>query len=144
MTFYTIIFLNLICFKVFIYQWVKQKGGERLEKVIVPLPPPPPPAATALIFLFKCSENTLIKHVSVCLKTCCYIFFCQALIGLVTFDLAGLLLRWKLFDHAAHLGGIIFGRYNNILMNVFKIPSLVYLCIVAEDYFATKKQNKYM
>lgn len=35
----------------------------------------------------------------------------KALIGLVTFDLAGLLFRWKLFDHAAHLGGIIFGSW---------------------------------
>lgn len=35
----------------------------------------------------------------------------KAFMGLVAFDLAGLLLRWKLFDHAAHLGGIIFGSW---------------------------------
>ncbi|CAB4001335.1 presenilins-associated rhomboid, mitochondrial, partial [Paramuricea clavata] len=35
----------------------------------------------------------------------------KALIGLVSFDMAGLLFRWKLFDHAAHLGGIAFGSW---------------------------------
>ncbi|XP_028407189.1 presenilins-associated rhomboid-like protein, mitochondrial isoform X2 [Dendronephthya gigantea] len=35
----------------------------------------------------------------------------KALIGLVSFDLAGLLFRWGLFDHAAHLGGVAFGSW---------------------------------
>ena len=33
----------------------------------------------------------------------------SALIGLVLFDTAGALFRWKLFDHVAHLGGVLFG-----------------------------------
>ncbi|CAD5233386.1 unnamed protein product [Bursaphelenchus xylophilus] len=35
----------------------------------------------------------------------------NAAYGLMAFDLAGLLLRFKLFDHAAHLGGSIFGLW---------------------------------
>ena len=33
----------------------------------------------------------------------------QALLGLVALDSAGLLLGWKVFDHAAHLGGCLLG-----------------------------------
>ncbi|XP_048747308.2 presenilins-associated rhomboid-like protein, mitochondrial [Ostrea edulis] len=33
----------------------------------------------------------------------------SGLIGLITLDTLGILLRWKLFDHAAHLGGTLFG-----------------------------------
>lgn len=33
----------------------------------------------------------------------------SAVIGLVLFDLAGLVFRFKMFDHAAHLGGALFG-----------------------------------
>lgn len=33
----------------------------------------------------------------------------SAVIGLILFDLAGLLFRFKMFDHAAHLGGALFG-----------------------------------
>ncbi|KAK3096045.1 hypothetical protein FSP39_022453 [Pinctada imbricata] len=33
----------------------------------------------------------------------------QGLIGLMAMDTLGLILGWKLFDHAAHLGGVIFG-----------------------------------
>jgi len=29
--------------------------------------------------------------------------------GAIGLDVAGLLFRWKLFDHAAHLGGSLFG-----------------------------------
>ncbi|KHN80036.1 Presenilins-associated rhomboid-like protein, mitochondrial [Toxocara canis] len=36
----------------------------------------------------------------------------SAVIGLVIFDLAGLVLRFRLFDHAAHLGGTLFGIYD--------------------------------
>merc|ERR1711990_1367108 len=32
-----------------------------------------------------------------------------ALAGLIGLDTAGVLLRWKLFDHAGHLGGTLFG-----------------------------------
>lgn len=35
----------------------------------------------------------------------------NALIGLVAFDTTGLILGWKLFDHAGHLGGTLFGIY---------------------------------
>lgn len=34
-----------------------------------------------------------------------------ALGGIMLFDLAGVLLRWKLFDHAAHLGGACVGLF---------------------------------
>ena len=34
-----------------------------------------------------------------------------ALYSIVAFDLAGLLLRWRLFDHAGHLGGTMFGAW---------------------------------
>ena len=37
--------------------------------------------------------------------------FFQGLYGLMTFDALGLLLGWKVFDHAAHLGGVLFGMY---------------------------------
>ncbi|XP_055389279.1 presenilins-associated rhomboid-like protein, mitochondrial isoform X2 [Condylostylus longicornis] len=30
---------------------------------------------------------------------------------IICFDLAGVLLRWKFFDHAAHLGGALFGMF---------------------------------
>ncbi|XP_063429825.1 presenilin-associated rhomboid-like protein, mitochondrial isoform X3 [Mytilus trossulus] len=33
----------------------------------------------------------------------------KGLYGLMTFDALGLLLGWKVFDHAAHLGGVLFG-----------------------------------
>ena len=33
----------------------------------------------------------------------------QALIGIIALDTAGILFRWQLFDHAAHLGGVLFG-----------------------------------
>lgn len=32
-----------------------------------------------------------------------------AVIGIIVFDLCGLLFRFRLFDHAAHLGGSLFG-----------------------------------
>ncbi|XP_025411501.1 presenilins-associated rhomboid-like protein, mitochondrial isoform X4 [Sipha flava] len=34
-----------------------------------------------------------------------------ALFGLVTVDSLGILLGWKMFDHAAHLGGTLFGMF---------------------------------
>lgn len=33
----------------------------------------------------------------------------DALIGIMLFDILGLALGWKMFDHAAHLGGALFG-----------------------------------
>ena len=33
----------------------------------------------------------------------------SAVVGLLAFDAAGLLFRFRLFDHAAHLGGTLFG-----------------------------------
>lgn len=33
----------------------------------------------------------------------------QAVYGLVAFDLLGLIFRFRMFDHAAHLGGTLFG-----------------------------------
>ena len=36
-----------------------------------------------------------------------YLF--QALMSIIALDVTGLLLRWKLFDHGAHLGGTLFG-----------------------------------
>lgn len=33
----------------------------------------------------------------------------NAVYGIIAFDLLGLLLRFRLFDHAAHLGGSLFG-----------------------------------
>lgn len=35
----------------------------------------------------------------------------SALYGLIAFDVTGLLLRWKIFDHAGHLGGTLFGSW---------------------------------
>lgn len=32
-----------------------------------------------------------------------------ALGGMIALDTAGVVLRWKLFDHAGHLGGTLFG-----------------------------------
>ena len=34
-----------------------------------------------------------------------------ALYSIIAFDLTGILLRWKLFDHAGHLGGTLFGSW---------------------------------
>lgn len=34
-----------------------------------------------------------------------------AIQAIMAFDLAGILLRWKLFDHAAHLGGAVCGLF---------------------------------
>jgi len=33
----------------------------------------------------------------------------SAVVGLVCFDVLGIILRWQVLDHAAHLGGVIFG-----------------------------------
>jgi rhomboid-like protein len=33
----------------------------------------------------------------------------MALKGIIMLDTAGLLLKWGFFDHAAHLGGALFG-----------------------------------
>ncbi|RCN47763.1 peptidase, S54 family [Ancylostoma caninum] len=35
----------------------------------------------------------------------------SAIIGILLFDLAGLLFRFRMFDHAAHLGGTLFGVF---------------------------------
>ncbi|VDN60027.1 unnamed protein product [Dracunculus medinensis] len=35
----------------------------------------------------------------------------SAIIALILFDLAGILFKFRLFDHAAHLGGSLFGLY---------------------------------
>ncbi|KXJ25199.1 Presenilins-associated rhomboid-like protein, mitochondrial [Exaiptasia diaphana] len=35
----------------------------------------------------------------------------KALIGVVALDVAGLIFRWSMFDHAAHLGGVLFGAF---------------------------------
>jgi len=35
----------------------------------------------------------------------------MALKGLMTLDAAGVLLKWKFFDHGAHLGGALFGLF---------------------------------
>ncbi|KHJ78879.1 peptidase, S54 family [Oesophagostomum dentatum] len=35
----------------------------------------------------------------------------SAIIGILLFDLAGLLFRFRMFDHAAHLGGTLFGCF---------------------------------
>ena len=32
-----------------------------------------------------------------------------AIKGIILFDAAGMLLKWQIFDHAAHLGGALFG-----------------------------------
>jgi rhomboid-like protein len=29
--------------------------------------------------------------------------------GVVALDVAGLVFKWTMFDHAAHLGGVLFG-----------------------------------
>lgn len=34
-----------------------------------------------------------------------------AIKGIVLLDTLGLLLKWNFFDHAAHLGGTLFGMY---------------------------------
>lgn len=34
-----------------------------------------------------------------------------ALQGIIIFDVAGIVMKWKLFDHAAHLGGTMFGLF---------------------------------
>lgn len=36
-------------------------------------------------------------------------FFNQALKAIVALDTAGLIMGWRFFDHAAHLGGALFG-----------------------------------
>ncbi|VDM63818.1 unnamed protein product [Angiostrongylus costaricensis] len=33
----------------------------------------------------------------------------SAIVGILLFDIAGLLLRFRMFDHAAHIGGTLFG-----------------------------------
>ena len=38
-----------------------------------------------------------------------FIIYFQGLIAIAGFDLAGLIFRWQFFDHAAHLGGVLFG-----------------------------------
>lgn len=35
----------------------------------------------------------------------------SAIQAIMAFDLAGLIFRWKLFDHAAHLGGALVGLF---------------------------------
>jgi rhomboid-like protein len=35
----------------------------------------------------------------------------NALLGVMLFDLVGVIFKWKLFDHAAHLGGACFGLF---------------------------------
>jgi len=35
----------------------------------------------------------------------------SALFGIIAFDVCGILFRWKLFDHACHLGGTLFGSW---------------------------------
>ena len=38
-----------------------------------------------------------------------FILYFQGLVAIAGFDLAGLIFRWQFFDHAAHLGGVLFG-----------------------------------
>ncbi|KAL4113361.1 hypothetical protein QTP88_016993 [Uroleucon formosanum] len=35
----------------------------------------------------------------------------HALFGIISLDIMGLLLKWQMFDHAAHLGGTLFGMF---------------------------------
>lgn len=40
-----------------------------------------------------------------------WLFFFQALKAILALDAVGLCLGWKFFDHAAHLGGALFGMW---------------------------------
>ena len=43
-------------------------------------------------------------------KLCClFLAAFQALKAIIAMDTAGMILGWKFFDHAAHLGGALFG-----------------------------------
>uniref|UniRef100_A0A914WL25 rhomboid protease n=1 Tax=Plectus sambesii TaxID=2011161 RepID=A0A914WL25_9BILA len=51
----------------------------------------------------------------------------KAVYGLLAFDTIGLLLGWRMFDHAAHLGGALFGIWyatygQNIFWKDFRFP----------------------
>ncbi|CAF1659000.1 unnamed protein product, partial [Didymodactylos carnosus] len=35
----------------------------------------------------------------------------SALMGMISLDVVGTVLRWKFLDHAAHLGGVLYGVY---------------------------------
>ena len=38
-----------------------------------------------------------------------FFFLFQGILALLTFDSLGVILGWRFFDHAAHLGGTLFG-----------------------------------
>ncbi|KAK2713568.1 hypothetical protein QYM36_009446 [Artemia franciscana] len=62
------------------------------------------------IFAFMCCQMPNSKLELVFLPG--FSFTAQtALMGAIGLDVAGLLFRWKLFDHAAHLGGSLFGFF---------------------------------
>ncbi|KRZ62237.1 Presenilins-associated rhomboid-like protein, mitochondrial [Trichinella nativa] len=61
----------------------------------------------------------------------------QAIIMVVGFDVAGLLFRWRLFDHAAHLGGSFFGI-------LFYIGLTLFFILVVLRVKVTSKINKRM
>ena len=50
----------------------------------------------------------------------------QAMGGLVVLDVVGLLRGWRLFDHAGHLGGMLFGLWVGCFLQLL-ISSLTYL-----------------
>lgn len=42
-------------------------------------------------------------------QLCSFFADLQALKAIIAMDTAGMILGWKFFDHAAHLGGALFG-----------------------------------
>lgn len=53
----------------------------------------------------------ITNGVCMCLHECMCISIVQALAGIVSLDIAGLIRGWQFFDHAGHLGGVLFAMY---------------------------------
>lgn len=60
------------------------------------------------IYLQKCN-GCKSSHLSNMLR---HNIFFQAIKAIVALDSAGIIMGWKFFDHAAHLGGAILGMYD--------------------------------
>ena len=78
--------------------------------VVIPIPPPRLLQSGAIMAVlgYVCTESPDSRLAIVLLPMLTFTAG-TAIKALVAFDTLGALLRWQLFDHAAHLGGTLFG-----------------------------------
>ena len=61
----------------------------------------------------------------------------QALGGVIALDIIGVLRGWQFFDHAGHLGGVLFTLYVGVVQScIYTIPFLLSRALFMHSIFA--------